>query len=115
MQAKREPSRRPAARRQLLLRAVGFASEAERVLARAFNERRFPLPSNVWFGGYLVDFIDDRAKVIVEVDGREFHTAANVFRSDRRRQNFLQVRTNHLVLRYAAYEPSVTQARSPTR
>ena len=74
------------------------------MLGRGFNERRFPIAANVWFGGYLVDFIDDRAKVIAEVDGREFHTAADVFRSDRRRQNYLQVHQNHLVLRYAAYD-----------
>jgi very-short-patch-repair endonuclease len=41
--------------------------------------------------------------VIVEVDGREFHSEPEVFRKDRRRQNWL-VLDGYLMLRYAAYD-----------
>ncbi|MFF2107964.1 hypothetical protein [Rhodococcus koreensis] len=35
------------------------------------------------------DFVDERARIVVEVDGREFHSEPDVFRGDRRRQNWL--------------------------
>lgn len=46
--------------------------------------------------------MDERAR-IVEVDGREFHSAPEVFRGDRRRQNWL-VREGWTVLRFAAFD-----------
>ncbi|MCX5044523.1 DUF559 domain-containing protein [Aldersonia sp. NBC_00410] len=91
----------PALRQQLRERAVGVASEPERLLARALNERNFALESNIRTDGYTVDFLDERARLVVEVDGREFHSEPGTFRSDRRRQNHLQLR-GWLVLRYAA-------------
>ncbi|WFR74053.1 DUF559 domain-containing protein [Prescottella defluvii] len=89
--------------RALRTAAVRAASEPERLLARALNRRRCPLPANEPVGPYVCDFVDARAKVVVEVDGREFHSAPDVFRSDRRRQNWL-VQQGWLVLRYAAYD-----------
>ncbi|WP_306436959.1 endonuclease domain-containing protein [Rhodococcus sp. 06-235-1A] len=50
------------------------------------------------FYGDLVDF---SARVIVEIDGREFHTDPATFDNDRRRQNEL-VLDGWLVLRYSA-------------
>ncbi|MDH6279429.1 DUF559 domain-containing protein [Prescottella agglutinans] len=88
---------------QLRTAAVRAASEPERLLARALNRRRCPMAANEPVGPYVCDFVDARAKVVVEVDGREFHSAPDVFRSDRRRQNWL-VRQGWLVLRYAAYD-----------
>ena len=88
---------------QLGSAAVRAASEPERLLARALTARRCPLAVNAPVGPYICDFVDEVGRVIVEVDGREFHSAPEVFRSDRRRQNWL-VRQGWLVLRYAAYD-----------
>ena len=105
MLAKKSPGRwgnRQLAR-QLRLSASDAASEPERLLAREFNSRNFPLAANVPIGPYFADFLDEASKVIVEVDGREFHSEPGVFRSDRRRQNWFVTR-GWLVLRYAAYD-----------
>ncbi|WP_068276257.1 endonuclease domain-containing protein [Aldersonia kunmingensis] len=91
----------PEARRQSRLRALNFSSEPERLLARSLNARNCRLEANVRVEGYTVDFLDEFTRVIVEVDGREFHSEPGIFRSDRRRQNHLQLR-GWLVLRYAA-------------
>lgn len=91
------------ARDQFRTAAVRAASEPERLLARALNRRGCPMTANEPVGPYVCDFVDARAKVVVEVDGREFHSAPDVFRRDRRRQNWL-VRQGWVVLRYAAYD-----------
>ncbi|WP_258194932.1 DUF559 domain-containing protein [Rhodococcus sp. OK519] len=88
---------------QLRMAAVRAASEPERLLDRALNRRRCPLAANEPIGPYVCDFVDGRGRVVVEVDGREFHSAPEVFRSDRKRQNWL-VLQGWLVLRYAAYD-----------
>lgn len=88
---------------QLRLAAVRAASEPERLLARSLNRLRCPLAANEPVGPYVCDFVDLRSRVVVEVDGREFHSGPEVFRSDRKRQNWL-VRQGWLVLRYAAYD-----------
>ncbi|KAA0016325.1 DUF559 domain-containing protein [Antrihabitans cavernicola] len=88
--------------RQLRIAAVHSASEPERMLARALNSRCFPLLANLPVGRYIGDFVDERGRVVVEVDGREFHSDPTTFRNDRRRQNWL-VSEGWLVLRYAAY------------
>nr|WP_250765135.1 DUF559 domain-containing protein [Rhodococcus sp. MSC1_016] len=54
-------------------------------------------------GPYSGDFVDEQAQIVVEVDGREFHSDPKVFRNDRRRQNWL-VREGWMVLRFAAYD-----------
>ncbi|MFH5228640.1 DUF559 domain-containing protein [Antrihabitans spumae] len=87
--------------KQLRQRAIGFASEPERLLARAFRARDFDIAANARVGPYVGDFVDVGARVVVEVDWREFHCAPDVFRNDRRRQNWL-VRDGWFVLRYAA-------------
>lgn len=91
------------ARRQLRTRASGFASEPERMLDRALIARGLRLLTNHWVGRYLCDFVDELARVIVEVDGRAFHSAPEVFTNDRRRQNEL-VLDKWLVLRYSAVD-----------
>lgn len=96
--------------RQLRHMALGAASEPERLLAREFNRRNFPLAANAQVGPYFGDFVDERARVIVEIDGREFHSDPEVFRNDRRRQNWL-VRHGWLVLRYSAYDVLADPAR----
>ncbi|MBD0322318.1 MAG: DUF559 domain-containing protein [Aldersonia sp.] len=87
--------------RQIRSAALDTASEPERLLARAFARRNFTISANVPIGPYIADFHDERARLVVEVDGREFHSEPGVFRSDRRRQNWM-VRRGLMVLRYAA-------------
>lgn len=76
-------------------------SEPERIVARALTARNFRLDINARVGPYFGDLVDRRARVIVEIDGREFHTTPDVFNNDRRRQNVL-VLDGWLVLRYSA-------------
>ncbi|KIQ16827.1 hypothetical protein RU01_12945 [Rhodococcus sp. MEB064] len=76
-------------------------SEPERKVARALTARNLHMEINGKVGPYYGDLVDRRARVIVEVDGREFHTAGAVFTSDRRRQNAL-VLDEWMVLRYSA-------------
>jgi len=90
-----------ALRRQLRLAATRSLSEPERLFARALAQRNLPLLANHPVGPYCCDFVDERSRTIVEIDGREFHSAPEVFRNDRRRQNRLQL-GGWLVLRYAA-------------
>lgn len=51
--------------------------------------------------GYRVNLLARAARVAVEVDGREFHSAPGVFVQDRVRQNAL-VLDGWVVLRFAA-------------
>lgn len=83
--------------------ARNFASEPERLLIRALAGRGYRLEANARVGRFVVDLLDRRARVIVEVDGLEFHSAQDVFRRDRVRQNALLL-SGFLVLRYAAYD-----------
>lgn len=101
----RTPRRRGNARALTQLRraATGFASEPERILDRALIAVGIRMLTNYRVGAYICDFVDERARVIVEVDGREFHIAPEVFSRDRRRQNRL-VLDGWLVLRYSAFD-----------
>ncbi|MCJ0902313.1 type IV toxin-antitoxin system AbiEi family antitoxin domain-containing protein [Rhodococcus sp. ARC_M6] len=76
-------------------------SEPERIVARALTSRNFHLEINARVGPYFGDLVDKKARVIVEIDGREFHSEPEVFNNDRRRQNAL-VLDGWLVLRYSA-------------
>ncbi|MHA4849142.1 endonuclease domain-containing protein [Rhodococcus sp. MSC1_016] len=93
----------PAARLLLRHAALRAASEPERVLGRELSLRGCPLEANHPIGPYSGDFVDEQAQIVVEVDGREFHSDPKVFRNDRRRQNWL-VREGWMVLRFAAYD-----------
>lgn len=90
-----------ALRDQLRRCCPGTRSEPERMVARALTARNFSLELNARVGPFYGDLVDFRARVIIEIDGREFHTAAAVFNNDRRRQNQL-VLEGWLVLRYSA-------------
>lgn len=76
-------------------------SEPERRVARALTARNFFMEINARVGPFYGDLVDFRARVIIEIDGREFHSASSVFNNDRRRQNLL-VLEGWLVLRYSA-------------
>lgn len=87
--------------RQIRTAALLAASEPERLLAREFARRNFTMAPNAPVGPFYADFLDPRARLVVEVDGLEFHNDPLVFRRDRRRQNWMLLQ-GFLVLRYAA-------------
>ncbi|WP_176457041.1 DUF559 domain-containing protein [Rhodococcus sp. 06-1474-1B] len=89
--------------RQVRLAVSRFASEPERALGRAVHRLGLRLEMNAAVGQFVCDFVDRRSRTIIEVDGREFHSAAAVFSKDRRRQNAL-VLDGWLVLRYSAFD-----------
>lgn len=89
--------------RQVRLAVSRFASEPERALGRAVHRLGLRLEMNAAVGPFVCDFVDRRSRTIVEVDGREFHSAAAVFSKDRRRQNAL-ILDGWLVLRYSAFD-----------
>lgn len=88
-------------RRQLRTACPFAASEPERMVARGLTTRGFFMEINAPVGPYFGDLVDYRARVIVEIDGREFHSDPQTFTNDRRRQNQL-VLSRWLVLRYSA-------------
>jgi very-short-patch-repair endonuclease len=90
-----------AVRKQLRTCCPRTLSEPERVVARALKARHFTMEINARVGRFYGDLVDFSARVIVEIDGREFHTDPATFNNDRRRQNEL-VLDGWLVLRYSA-------------
>ena len=69
-----------AARQQLRLAAIGIRSEAERRVGRALARRGWQLVANRSVLGWVGDVIDEKARVIVEIDGRELHSEPRTFR-----------------------------------
>jgi very-short-patch-repair endonuclease len=90
-----------AVRRQLRTCCPRTRSEVERMVARGLSERRMPLEINARVGKYYGDLVCRRGRVVVEIDGREFHIGAAVFTSDRIRQNDL-IDDDWRVVRYSA-------------
>ncbi|MGV8873947.1 MAG: DUF559 domain-containing protein [Rhodococcus sp. (in: high G+C Gram-positive bacteria)] len=88
-------------RRQLRLACPRTLSEPERLVARALTAAGYFLEINAHVGPYYADLMDRRARVIVEIDGREFHSSPEAFTNDRVRQNAVQL-DGWLVLRYSA-------------
>lgn len=88
-------------RRQLLQCCPGTLSEPERMVARAVRARGIRMEINAPIGRYVGDLVDYRARVDVEIDGREYHSAPAVFDNDRIRQNWM-VMQSWLVLRFSA-------------
>ncbi|PHV68133.1 DUF559 domain-containing protein [Williamsia muralis] len=76
-------------------------SEAERLVARALSARNFPLEINARVGRFYGDLVCRRGRVIIEIDGREFHTDSETFNKDRKRQNEL-IDQDWRILRYSA-------------
>lgn len=66
-------------------------SEFERRYLRFCRRHGLPLPDgvNVGTAGFLVDCRYDRARVVVELDGRAYHARRDQMRSDRRRDRKL--------------------------
>lgn len=90
-----------AVREQLRTCCPRTRSEVERMVARGVTARGVRLEINGRVGKYYGDLVCRRGRVVVEVDGREFHSAARVFSSDRVRQNEL-IDDGWRVLRYSA-------------
>ncbi len=90
----------PRARRLLQAADDGTKSQAERLFTRLLNGSRITgWRANQKVLGYEVDVLFGSAKVVVEVDGFAFHTDAESFERDRRKQNAL-VLAGYQVLRF---------------
>ncbi len=90
----------PRARRLLQAASDGARSEAERrILALLRGAGITGWKANYPVGGYRVDVGFPSAKVAIEVDGFAFHSGAQEFQIDRRRQNAIVLR-NWQVLRF---------------
>lgn len=76
-------------------------SEPERMVARALTARGFRLEINARIGRYFGDLVCRWARVVIEIDGREFHIASDVFTNDRIRQNWI-IDDDWRVLRFSA-------------
>jgi very-short-patch-repair endonuclease/predicted transcriptional regulator of viral defense system len=65
-------------------------SEAEERLLTLVRSARLPAPGvNVGLAGYEVDFVWMAERLVVEVDGRAYHSARSRFEGDRRRDTDL--------------------------
>lgn len=78
----------PAARRLLQAASDGARSEAERLLVRLLRAAGITgWRTNYPLAGYKIDVAFPRQKVAIEVDGFAFHSDAEDFHADRKRQN----------------------------
>ena len=87
-------------RRMLESLGVGYVateSELERRMIQLLTEAGLPLPNSqvelAWRTNlrYRVDFVYPTEKVIIECDGRSWHSTADAFERDRRRDNLAQL------------------------
>ncbi|MGA9872760.1 MAG: DUF559 domain-containing protein [Rhodococcus sp. (in: high G+C Gram-positive bacteria)] len=90
-----------AVRKQLRTCCPRTLSEPERMVARALVARGFKLDINARIGPYFGDLVCRQGRVLIEIDGREFHIAPQVFTNDRIRQNWL-IDDDWRVLRFSA-------------
>ncbi|TQR83819.1 DUF559 domain-containing protein [Mycobacterium hodleri] len=78
----------PLSRRLLRAASNGARSEAERLFARLLDQAGITgWKANYAVAGYDVDFAFVGPKVAVEIDGLAFHSDADDFHRDRKRQN----------------------------
>jgi very-short-patch-repair endonuclease len=76
-------------------------SHLERKFLRLYRRHRIPAPEvNVRVDRFLVDFLWRESRLIVEVDGYEYHGGPISFEADRARDAALTVR-GYRVLRFA--------------
>ncbi|MGV0642363.1 DUF559 domain-containing protein [Mycolicibacterium sp. XJ879] len=101
----------PAARRLLQAASDGARSEAERLFGKLLREGGITgWRTNYPVGGYKVDVAFPDEKVAIEVDGWAFHSDAEVFVSDRKRQNAISLR-GWKVLRFTWFDLTVNPQR----
>lgn len=90
----------PAARRLLQAADSGARSEAERLLIRLLRAAGITgWKANQRVAGYEVDVLFRDAKVAVEIDGFAFHSDADAFQRDRKKQNAIAL-AGYQVLRF---------------
>jgi very-short-patch-repair endonuclease len=90
----------PAARRLLQAADDGARSEAERLLIRLLKAAGITgWKANQLVAGYEVDVLFQAAKVAIEVDGFAFHSDADAFHRDRKKQNAIAL-VGYQVLRF---------------
>src|SRR5690606_40329843 len=104
--------------RALLEREGGPAfarSEAEERFLALVRKARLPGPElNVRIAGEEVDFLWRRERLVVEVDGFEFHSSRDSFENDRRRDADLfglGLRVVRVTWRHITKEPEATLVR----
>jgi very-short-patch-repair endonuclease/predicted transcriptional regulator of viral defense system len=102
----RRPSRRGVARLRALLRQDGgprwTRSWAERRILALVRQARLPVPiTNTMLLGFQVDAIWPDLKLVVEVDGYEFHGDRDSFENDRARDAAL-IAAGYTVIRFTA-------------
>lgn len=89
---RRYPRRRgaPTARRLFAALESGARSEAERLTVTLFDAHGITgWTANTEVLGYLLDFVFDGARLVVEIDGFAFHRDAATFQRDRAKRNAL--------------------------
>jgi very-short-patch-repair endonuclease len=90
-------------------------STLERKLLRLCQHHRIPAPKvNVRVGRFVVDFVWAESRLIVEVDGYEYHRGRESFESDRARDVDLAVqgyRVLRFTYRQVTKEPDRTAAK----
>jgi very-short-patch-repair endonuclease len=90
----------PAARRLLQAADDGARSAAERLLIQLFRNAGITgWKANKCVAGYEVDFVFDDLRLAIEVDGFAFHTDAETFQRDRKKQNAIAL-AGYQVLRF---------------
>lgn len=101
----------PAARRLLQAASDGARSEAERLFGKLLRDGGITgWRTNYPVGGYKVDVAFPDEKVAIEVDGWAFHSDAEVFVSDRKRQNAISL-LGWKVLRFTWFDLTVNPQR----
>ncbi|SEA70370.1 MULTISPECIES: type IV toxin-antitoxin system AbiEi family antitoxin domain-containing protein [unclassified Mycobacterium] len=90
----------PAARILLLAAEDGARSQAERLLVKLLRRNKITGWKTNWpVAGYKVDIVFPAAKLAIEVDGWAYHSSADDFENDRKRQNTISL-LGYQILRF---------------
>lgn len=88
-------------KRDLRLSPIGCDSNTERRFFAAIANMGVELRHNKPIGPYRFDAVCEKAKLIIEIDGHEFHSAEDRFIIDRWKANAAQLQ-GYRILRYSA-------------
>ena len=90
----------PAARILLLAAEDGARSQAERLFVKLLRRNKITgWKANCPVAGYKVDVVFPAAKLAIEVDGWAYHSSADDFENDRKRQNAISL-LGYQILRF---------------
>lgn len=90
----------PAARILLLAAEDGARSQAERLFVKLLRGNKITgWKANFPVAGYKVDVVFPAAKLAIEVDGWAYHSSADDFENDRKRQNAISL-LGYQILRF---------------